>query len=63
MQLSPWILDLGKITLYRTGGKADFDEFLAHIWPAHHENVGGELVRLDADGYRPLRPTVVPLLD
>ena len=38
---------------------------LAHIWSSHHENVhfygthavdvGGELAKLDADGYRPLR--------
>ncbi len=36
-----------------------------HIWPSHHENVhfygthsvdvDGELAKLDADGYRPLR--------
>lgn len=47
------------------------DEVLAHIWPTHHENVhfygthsvDGELAQLDADGYRPLRPTVVPPLD
>jgi hypothetical protein len=43
------------------------DEVLAHIWPTHHENVhfygthsvdiDGELAKLDADGYRPLRAT------
>ena len=42
------------------------EEVLAHIWPSHHENVNfygthsvdvdGELAKLDADGYRPLRP-------
>jgi TnpA family transposase len=41
------------------------DDVLAHIWPTHHENVhfygthsvdiDGELAKLDADGYRPLR--------
>ena len=40
---------------------------MAHLWPSHHENVhfygthtvdvDGELAKLDADGYRPLRPT------
>jgi len=42
------------------------EEVLAQIWPSHHENVNfygthsvdieGELAKLDADGYRPLRP-------
>ncbi|MEV0291626.1 hypothetical protein AB0H36_46500 [Kribbella sp. NPDC050820] len=46
------------------------DEVLAHIWPTHHENVhfygthsvdiDGELAKLDANGYRPLRPSVAP---
>jgi hypothetical protein len=41
------------------------DDLLAHIWPSHHSNVNfygthsvdidGELAKLDADGYRPLR--------
>jgi hypothetical protein len=40
------------------------------VWPSHHENVNfygthsvdvdGELAKLDADGYRPLRPTAIP---
>jgi TnpA family transposase len=52
--------------LRRDGRDVD-DELLAHIWPTHHENVhfygthsvdiDGELAQLDADGYRPLRPT------
>jgi TnpA family transposase len=50
----------------RQGGRQVDDEVLAHIWPSHHENVhfygthsvdiDGELAKLDADGYRPLRP-------
>jgi len=46
------------------------EEVLAHLWPSHHENVNfygthsvdvdGELAKLDADGYRPLRPTAIP---
>ena len=38
----------------------------AHIWPSHHAyvnfygthtvDIDGELAKLDADGYRPLRP-------
>ena len=55
---------LGIAALRRTGRGVD-DEVLAHIWPTHHENVhfygthsvdiDGELAKLDADGYRPLR--------
>ena len=55
---------LGVAALRRDGRGVD-DEVLAHIWPAHHENVhfygthsvdiDGELAKLDADGYRPLR--------
>jgi TnpA family transposase len=47
------------------------EELLAHIWPTHHENVNfygthfvdvdGELAKLDADGYRPLRPPTAAL--
>ncbi|MEV1319690.1 hypothetical protein AB0J14_26835 [Micromonospora arborensis] len=47
----------------RVDGKND--DLLAHIWPSHHANVNfygthsvdidGELAKLDADGYRPLR--------
>ncbi|TWG12771.1 Tn3 transposase DDE domain-containing protein [Actinoplanes teichomyceticus] len=60
---------LGVATLRRTGRQVD-DEVLAHIWPAHHENVhfygthsvdiDGELAQLDTDGYRPLRVARVP---
>jgi TnpA family transposase len=49
----------------RRAGRHIDDEVLAHIWPSHHENVNfygthsvdvdGELAKLDADGYRPLR--------
>jgi len=55
---------LAVIALRRAGQDID-DAVLAHIWPAHHENVhfygthsvdvDGELAKLDADGYRPLR--------
>jgi hypothetical protein len=59
----------------RAGGRIVDDEVLAHIWPTHHENVhfygthavavdiDGELAQLDSDGYRPLRPVAVPVLD
>lgn len=49
--------------LRRSGRHID-DALLAHVWPAHHENVhlygshavdmDGELAQLDAHGYRPL---------
>ena len=49
----------------RRAGRHIDDAVLAHIWPTHHENihfygthsvdVDGELAKLDADGYRPLR--------
>ncbi|MEV4182917.1 hypothetical protein AB0J28_15930 [Streptosporangium canum] len=65
-------VDVGVVALRREGRDVD-DEVLAHIWPAHHANVhfygphsvdiDGELAQLDADGYRPLRPAVVPLPD
>jgi hypothetical protein len=51
----------------RAQGRWVDDEVLAHIWPSHHENVNfygsitvdieQELAALDANGYRPLRPT------
>ena len=51
-------------TLRGQGRQID-SELLAHIWPTHHANVHfygthtvdivGELAKLDADGYRPLR--------
>ncbi|GGN09012.1 hypothetical protein GCM10010109_18060 [Actinoplanes campanulatus] len=54
----------GTASLRQAGRQVD-DEVLAHIWPAHHENVhfygthsvdiDGELAQLDADCYRPLR--------
>jgi len=53
------------IAALRRGGRGIDDEVLAHLWPCHHENVhfygnhtvdiDGELAKLDADGYRPLR--------
>lgn len=53
------------IAALRRGGRGIDDEVLAHLWPSHHENVhfygnhtvdiDGELAKLDADGYRPLR--------
>jgi len=53
------------IAALRRAGRHIDDEVLAHIWPTHHENVNfygshaidlaGELAKLDADGYRPLR--------
>jgi hypothetical protein len=56
--------DLAVTALRRAGRDVD-DAVLAHIWPTHHENVhfygthsvdvDGELAKLDADGYRPLR--------
>ena len=55
---------LAVAALRRAGRRID-DEVLAHIWPTHHENIhfygthsvdiDGELAKLDADGYRPLR--------
>jgi hypothetical protein len=55
------------VAALRRGGRWIDDEVLAHIWPTHHENVhfygthsvdiDGELAKLDADGYRPLRAT------
>ena len=55
------------VAALRRDGRIVDDEVLAHIWPTHHENVhfygthsvdiDGELAKLDADGYRPLRPT------
>jgi len=53
------------VAALRRAGRWIDDEVLAHIWPTHHENVhfygthsvdiDGELAKLDADGYRPLR--------
>jgi hypothetical protein len=53
------------VTALRRAGRGIDDAVLAHIWPTHHENVhfygshsvdvDGELAKLDADGYRPLR--------
>ena len=53
------------VAALRRGGRHIDDEVLAHIWPSRHENVhfygthsvdvDGELAKLDADGYRPLR--------
>ncbi|WP_328996115.1 transposase [Kribbella sp. NBC_01245] len=53
------------IAALRRAGRHIDDEVLAHIWPSHYENVNfygthsvdvdGELAKLDADGYRPLR--------
>lgn len=53
------------VAALRRGGRPVEDEVIAHIWPTHHENVNfygshaidlaGELAKLDADGYRPLR--------
>ena len=53
------------VAALRRGGWHIDDEVLAHIWPSRHENVhfygthsvdvDGELAKLDADGYRPLR--------
>ena len=58
------------ITALRRGGRRIDDNLLAHIWPSHHANVNfygthsvdidGELAKLDADGYRPLRLPTVP---
>lgn len=54
------------IAQMRTGGRAVDDELLAHISPAHSENVNffgtinvevdTELAKLDPAGYRPLCP-------
>nr|WP_305025514.1 Tn3 family transposase [Actinoplanes sp. ATCC 53533] len=61
-QLSPRIRDLGKITLYRTGPRADFlDRYpragalLTRRLGTHSVDIDGELAQLDTDGYRPLR--------
>jgi hypothetical protein len=53
----------------RAGGRDVPDEVLAHISPAHSENVNffgvitvdveAELAKLDAGGWRPLRPAAV----
>ena len=53
------------VAALRRAGRDIDDAVLAHIWPSHHENVhfygthavdvDGELAKLDADGYRPLR--------
>ncbi len=53
------------IAALRRGGRGIDDEVLAHLWASHHENVhfygnhtvdiDGELAKLEADGYRPLR--------
>ena len=53
------------VAALRRAGRHIDDEVLAHIWPSRHENVhfygthsvdvDGELAKLDADGYRPLR--------
>jgi TnpA family transposase len=53
------------VAALRRAGRYIDDAVLAHIWPAHHESVNfygthsidvdGELAKLDADGYRPLR--------
>ena len=53
------------VTALQRAGRDIDDAVLAHIWPTHHENVhfygthsvdvDGELAKLDADGYRPLR--------
>src|SRR6266480_2313904 len=53
------------VAALRRAGRHIDDAVLAHIWPTHHENVhfygthsvdvDGELAKLDADGYRPLR--------
>ena len=55
------------VTALRSAGRDIDNAVLAHIWPTHHENVhfygthsvdvDGELAKLDADGYRPLRTT------
>ncbi|MGH3259306.1 MAG: Tn3 family transposase, partial [Streptosporangiaceae bacterium] len=60
---------LAVATLRRAGRYID-DAVLAHIWPTHHESVhfygthsvdvDGELAKLDADGYRPLRAIQTP---
>jgi hypothetical protein len=58
------------IAALRRGDRRVEEEVLAHLWPSHHENVNfygthsvdvdGERAKLDADGYRPLRPTAIP---
>jgi hypothetical protein len=39
----------------RAAGRRIDDEVLAHISPAHSENIDGELAQLGPTGYRPLR--------
>ncbi|WP_267596091.1 transposase [Carbonactinospora thermoautotrophica] len=64
------------VAALRRAGRFIDDEVLAHIWPTHHENVhfygthtvdiDGELAKLDANGYRPLRqasPCAVTIVD
>jgi len=59
------------VTALRRSGRDIDDAVLAHIWPAHHENihfygthsvdVASELAKLGTDGYRPLcRPAAQP---
>jgi TnpA family transposase len=58
------------VAALRRAGRPIDDAVLAHIWPAHHESVNfygthsvdvdGELAKLDADGYRPLRAIQTP---
>ena len=53
------------IAALRSAGRVVDEEVVARLWPSHHENVhfygthlvdvDGELAKLDADGYRPLR--------
>jgi len=53
------------VDILRGQGRQIDSELLAHIGPTHHANVhfygthtidiDGELAKLDADGYRPLR--------
>jgi hypothetical protein len=65
--LVTWITEyhgLAVAALLQAGRYID-DAVLAHSWPTHHESVNfydthsvdvdGELAKLDADGYRPLR--------
>jgi TnpA family transposase len=43
-QLSPRIRDLGKITLYRTGGKADFEDRYPLVGPLLTRRLNTELI-------------------
>ncbi len=43
-QLSPRIRDLGKITLYRTGGKADFEDRYPWVGPLLTRRLNTELI-------------------